>query len=163
MKSYVGEHFGLDGTFVESGGKRKLLEPRFEVVCRWKEGFAWGRLIDPATVNLPVPLSARPIHPGAAQLAFAILADFYDVNVARKAYMRFAYRTTITGMAGQPYILLDAEITMVMAAIKAVEEDEAMRLMKARAERERPVPVTEGGPEIVWDAYEEPKVNLPER
>jgi hypothetical protein len=164
VKMYVGEHFGRDGVFVESGGKRKPLDPRFDVMRKCEDGFAWGRFIDPKTASLPVPRSSRPMHPGAAQLAFAILAEHYsNIEIARRAYLRFAYRVLADLNGDQPLMVTADEVEAAVAAIKQVEYDEETRANKAQAARERPTPVTEFGADIVWDQYEEPKVNKPGR
>lgn len=156
MKMYVGDHFGNDGVFVERDGKRQALDPRFDAMKKWEHGFAWGRFIDPKTAHLPIPLSVRPIHPGTAQLAFAILADHFNVEIARRAYLRFAYRVLADLKGDQPMVVTTDEVEATIAAIKQVEFDELTKQQKMEAARERPTPVTEYGADIVWDAYEEP-------
>jgi hypothetical protein len=161
-KMYVGEHFGRDGVFVERGGSRKLLEPRAEV-SKWEHGFAWGRAdetFNPAIALMP--LSLRPIHPGALQLAHAILADYYNnLEIARKAYMRWAYRVLADRDGKAPLVVTTEDIALAYTAILAVEQDQATRLMRQSVDRERPTPVSEFGADVVWDAYQEPSVNEP--
>lgn len=160
QKMYVGERFGKDAVFVEPG--HRLLEPRFEQLRKWDEGFAWGRYFDPKTAHLPIPRTLRPIHPGALQLAHAILADhFGNLELARKAYMRFAYRTIADQDGDRPFVLTVEQVAAAYAAIKEAEADPLVAIAKQRADREMPTPVTEGGAGIVWDAYEEPRVNDP--
>lgn len=161
-KNYACETFGLDGVFVESGGKRYKLEPRFDIAARWPEGFGWGRYIDPKSAHLPIPLAMRPMHPGAAQLAVAVLADYYgDVTVARRAYSRFAYRAFADRQPG-PFVLQGSEVELIVGAMQQVEVDEAVKASKQRAAREMPMPVTEFGADVTWTKYEEPRVNKPE-
>jgi hypothetical protein len=161
-KNYSCESFGLDGVFVVSGAQRRKLEPRFEIAKRWQEGFAWGRWLDPKSAHLPIPIAMRPMHPGAAQLAVAVLADYYgDAEVARRVYNRFAYRVFADRQPG-PFVLLGKEIEDAVGIMQQVEVDEAVKAAKQRAAREMPMPVTEFGADVTWTKYEEPRVNKPE-
>lgn len=161
-KMYVGEHFGRDGVYVEHGKTRKLLEPRTEVT-KWPHGFAWGKADESFSPAMALmPLGSRPIHPGALQLGHAILADYYNnLEIARKAYMRFAYRVLADRDGKAPLVVTSEEIATAYAQIIAVEQDELTRIMRQSAERERPIPVSEFGADVVWDSFETPKVNDP--
>lgn len=163
-KLYVGDHFGRDGVFMELGGSRKLLEPRTEVM-KWEHGFAWGRADEKFNPALALmPLAMRPIHPGALQLAHAILADYYNnLEIARKAYMRWAYRVLVERDGKAPLVVTSEDIAAAYTAILEAEHDPATRMMIQAVNRERPTPVTEFGGDVVWDHYEPPKVNLPKR
>lgn len=161
-KMYVGEHFGRDGVYVEMGSSRRLLEPRTEV-NKWPQGFAWGKADESFNAAIALmPLNMRPIHPGALQLGHAILADYYNnLEIARKAYVRWSYRVLAERDGKAPLVVTTEEIALAYTQILAVEQDQATRIMKQGADRERPVHVTEFGADIVWDNYEPPVVNNP--
>lgn len=163
-KMYVGSSFGRDTVFVEVGTSRRLLEPRTEVM-KWEGGFAWGKADERFNKALVLmPLSMRPIHPGALQLGHAILADYYNnLEIARKAYMRWAYRVLAERDPKAPLVVTDEEVANAYTQILGVEQDQGVRLMRQNAERERPTPVTEFGADIVWDNFEPPKVNDPNK
>lgn len=101
MKRYEARVFG--NVFVWEAGKRRVLEPRLDLVRHSPTGLSWGYA-----------------GSGCAQLALALLADVYDDEKALRLHQRFKEVAIATRHRDAPFEMTLAE---VMTAVEAIEKE----------------------------------------
>lgn len=100
-KTYEARTFGM--VFVWEDGKRRELDPRFDLRCHSPDGYAWGYG-----------------GSGPAQLALAILCDFLqDDDKAQALYQRFKEFAVATRSRDHPFRITDEEVLEAVVAIEA--------------------------------------------
>lgn len=107
MKKYIGtrDEKGDAHVFVidEHHEAKRLLEPGLRHVCHSPTGFAWGYL-----------------GSGPAQLAFAILLDYFgDADRAKALYQSFKFAVIADLPMDQPWEITSDEISTLLETIGA--------------------------------------------
>lgn len=100
-KRYEGRTFGM--VFVWENGKRRELNPRWDLRNHSPDGYSWGYC-----------------GSGCAQLALAILCDFIQDDVKAQAlYQRFKEFAVATRSRDHPFRITDEEVLEAVVAIEA--------------------------------------------
>lgn len=132
-KFYACDEWGSDTVYAVTGNKRRKISLRHDLF-NWSKVVAWG----------------TAVHPGASQLALAILADHLKDDLgARKMYMRFKYHEVASRNMKEPFQLRAEEIDARVNMLR--RDDLETNRAKTLVDKDRPIPMSESGPGITWD------------